>query len=55
MAELSVVLNHLLWEAYYGGLENLAKLYDGYWKKVHGLCSSWTDEERVSYYFKLTD
>jgi len=54
-AELSVVLNHLLWEAYNNGREKIARLYDELWRKVHGLCRSWTEEERVSYYFELTD
>lgn len=55
VAELSVVLNHLLWEAYYAGMEELAKLYDKLWKEVHGYCLTWEDEERATYYFKLTD
>ena len=55
VSELSVVLNHLLWEAYHAGKEELAKLYDKLWREVDGLCHSWTDEERVSYYFNLTD
>lgn len=55
VAELSVVLNHLLWEAFYAKNEPLAKLYDKLWREVNGLCHSWTDEERVSYYFHLTD
>lgn len=55
VAELSVVLNHLLWEAYYAHNEPLAKLYDKLWREVDGLCHSWTDEERATYYFNLTD
>ena len=55
VAELSVVLNHLLWEAYYAKNEPLAKLYDKLWREVDGLCHSWTDEDRATYYFNLTD
>lgn len=55
VAELAVVLNHLLWDAYNAHNEPLARLYDGYWHTVNGICSSWTDEERAEYYFRLTD
>lgn len=55
VAELAVVLNHLLWDAHNAHNELLASLYDGYWHTVNGICSSWTDKERVSYYFQLTD
>lgn len=55
VAELAVVLNHLLWDAHNAHNEPLARLYDGYWRAVNGICSSWMDEERTSYYFQLTD
>lgn len=55
VAELSVALNHLLWEAYNAHNEPLARLYDGFWREVDGICSSWEDEERADYYFRLTD
>lgn len=55
VAELSLVLNHLLWEAYHAGKEELSKLYDKLWKEVHGFCLTWEDEELATYYFDLTD
>lgn len=55
VAELSVVLNHLLWDAHQNSNESLARTYDRLWRIVHNICSAWTDEERVSYYFRLTD
>lgn len=64
MAELTAVTNHLLWEHYNKGDEEIAKIYDGFYKKCYAHIyqadkdgkniSPFTDEE-VRMIYKVLD
>ena len=54
MTELSLVLNHKIWEHHMKG-NGLMVTYDTLWKKHDEWCMSALSDEGVEYYIKITD
>ena len=55
MTELSIVLNHKLWEHYHAGNERLLIVYDKLWKKTDEYCLNTFKGDDLSYYLHTTD
>ncbi len=54
LTELSLVLNHKIWEWYEKDTE-LATVYNELWEKVDSYCCDNFEGEEASYYFRVTD
>ena len=55
MTELSLVLNHKIWEHYEGGRNSLVKIYNDLWANVDGYIYENFKGEDIQYYFRVTD
>ena len=55
MTEMSIVLNHKLWEHYHAGNERLLNVYDMLWKKLDEYCINTFKGDDLSYYLHTTD
>ena len=55
MTELSMVLNHKLWEMYHAKNETLMNVYDALWKKTDEYCINTFKGDDLSYYLHTTD
>lgn len=55
LTELSLVLNHKIWEHYHAKNESLTALYDKLWKKVDEYCTKNLKGDDISYYYRIID
>lgn len=55
LTELSMVLNHKLWEHYHKKNETLTNLYDKLWKQIDEYCCENLKGDDLSYYLHTTD
>jgi hypothetical protein len=55
LTELSLVLNWKIWEHHEKGNNELAKLYDWYWRRVDNYAYENLNDEEKSYYWEKTD
>lgn len=55
LTELSMVLNHKIWEHYHKKNEALTNLYDTLWKKIDEYCCNTLTGSDRSYYLSTTD
>lgn len=55
MTELSLVLNHKIWEYYHKQNSGLMITYDTLWKQHDEWCMSTLSDEDITYYVKITD
>lgn len=55
LTELSMVLNHKIWEHYHAKNEKLSKLYDLLWRKVDDYCCDSLKGSDLNYYLRITD
>lgn len=55
MTELSMVLNHKLWEMYHAKNETLMNVYDTLWKKTDEYCINTFKDSDLEYFLRTTD
>lgn len=55
LTELSIVLNHKIWEHYHKKNDNITQLYDRLWKKTDQYCMETLKGADLDYYVKVTD
>ena len=55
MTELSLVLNHKIWEHYHKQDSKLSFAYDTLWKQHDEWCMTNLSDENIAYYIKITD
>lgn len=55
MTELTLVLNHKIWEHHHKGNDTLMIVYDTLWKKQDEWCMSSLSDEDLEDYLKITD
>lgn len=55
ITELTLVLNHKIWQHHNNGNEELSHLYDRLWKEVDGWCIENLTGEDAEYFFEVTD
>lgn len=55
MTELSLVLNHKLWEHYNAGNESMSNVYDTLWKKTDEYCINNFKGSDLDYFLRTTD
>lgn len=55
LTELSMVLNHKIWQHYHMKNEQLARVYDELWKKVDNYAMNNLKGKELEYYLKVTD
>lgn len=55
LTELSMVLNHKIWQHYHLQHETLARLYDELWKKTDNYAIRHLKGEELKYYYDVTD
>lgn len=55
LTELSMVLNHKIWQHYHGKNDQLSKLYDLLWRKTDDYCINNLKDDELSYYLRVTD
>lgn len=54
LTELSLVLNHKIWEVYTDNLR-LARLYNRLWEETNDYAMTHLKHEELDYYFDITD
>lgn len=54
LTELYIAINHLIWEAYDRGNEELQEIYQNMYEKIYEMSDSWTKAER-EHFFLVTD
>lgn len=55
MTELTMVLNHKLWNHYEKGNKLLAELYNDLWKDCDNRCCNTFNKEQLAYFYRVTD
>jgi hypothetical protein len=55
LTELVIVLNHKIWEHYYKGNDELAKVYNDLWGKADIYACDNLKGEELSYFYRTTD
>ena len=55
LTELSIVLNHKIWQHYHAKNEQLTKLYDLLWRKTDDYCCNNLKGDDLNYYLRVTD
>lgn len=55
MTELSLVLNHKIWEHHHKNNSGLMVTYDTLWKKHDEWCGNALNDEDYDYYLRITD
>lgn len=55
VTELSIVLNHKIWQHWQAGRKAIAEVYDKLWRTVDDWCKDNLEGEDLSYYYQITD
>lgn len=55
LTELSMVLNHKIWQHYHANHEEFSKLYDKLWKEIDDYCINNLKDSDLEYYLRVTD
>lgn len=55
ITELSIVLNHKIWQHWESKNEELSKTYNDLWTKLEDYVFENFSEEEIQYYYKITD
>lgn len=55
LTELSMVLNHKIWQHWESGNKSLAEVYDALWKKVDAWAYDNLKGEELRHYYQVTD
>lgn len=55
LTELSLVLNHKIWEHHNAKNEALVKCYDKIWRELDTWCVENLEGDDADYYFRITD
>lgn len=55
LTELVIVTNWKLWQHYEDGDEEMARLYDGLWRKAQGYAYDTLKGDELTYFWRMTD
>lgn len=55
MTELTIILNHKMWQHFQEGEKNITQVYVDLWKECDDWCCENLQGEELEYFFKATD
>lgn len=55
LTELVIVTNWKIWQHYEDGDEEMARLYDGLWRKAQGYAYDTLNGDELTYFWRMTD
>lgn len=55
LTELTIVLNHKIWQHWEAGDKRMAGTYDALWKYANGYALEHLEGEELAYFYRVTD